>query len=390
MRDDSRHISIAIATTGRADWGLLSPLATALRDSGRAEVRILAGNMHFSPELGNTYREIEADGFSIDTRVPPSENALSTAADALGGFGRRLERLKPDCLILLGDRYETLAIAIAASILRIPIVHIAGGAISEGAFDDAFRHAITKLSTLHLTETDDYRRRVIQMGEQPESVVTTGAIGLHILNNLGHTLLTQEELCRELNFEIDSNTLIATLHPATLEQMAPEEQMRQFLAALDSVPDRRIVITYPNNDTDPRPLIAQINEYASRNPGRVLAIPSLGRRRYVSALRCAEAVVGNSSSGIVEVPSAGIPTLDIGMRQRGRAAGPSVIHCGGSTLEIVEGLEIALSNSTKEIASRRENPYAHPDTLRVMKDSILNFDYASAQPKRFYDLVLTI
>lgn len=381
-----QHISIAIATTGRADWGLLSPLATALRDSGDADISILAGNMHFSPELGNTYREIEADGFKIDTRISPSDNPVSTAANVLAGFGSRLAELKPDCLIVLGDRYETLAIATAGAILRIPVVHIAGGTISEGAFDDAFRHAITKLSTLHLAETEDYRRRIIQMGEHPDCVVTTGAIGLHIFNNLGHTLLTQEELSRQLNFVIDSHTLIATLHPATLDPMPPEEQMRQFLAALDSVPNRRVVITYPNNDTDPRPLIALINEYASHNSERVLAVPSLGRLRYVSALKCAEAVIGNSSSGIVEVPSAGIPTLDIGIRQRGRSAGPSVVHCGASTPEIILGLHTILSKDVKKIATRKENPYSRCDTLKLMTDTILNFDYAAAQPKRFYDL----
>ena len=263
-------------------------------------------------------------------------------------------------------------------------MHIAGGAVSYGAFDDCFRHAITKMAYLHLAETEQYRQRIVQMGEDPQRVVTTGAIGIHNIMNVKPMPL--ESLEQSLGFALGSNTLLVTLHAATLSALPPEEQYGNLLAALDRFPDRQILFTYPNNDVDPTPLIAMIEDYVRQNPKRAHAIPSLGRVRYLSALRHVEAVVGNSSGGIVEVPSMGIPTLDIGHRQDGRTHAASVIRCGETADEIAAGLRTALSPETKAVAAACDNPYARPDTLALMTDTILSTHFTPYPVKRFYDL----
>lgn len=376
-------LKIAVITSTRADWGLLSPLAKALRASGD-KVDIVAANMHFIEQLGATWREIEADGFQIACRIEPGTEAADTAALTLRGVSAALLQLRPDCSVILGDRYEMLAAATACCLQRIPIVHIAGGAVSEGAFDDSFRHAITKLSSLHLAETPEYQRRIVQMGEAPETVVHTGAIGLNGI--LKAATMPLHELEKSLDFAIRETTILATMHAATLSPVPPEEQMRELIAALESKPELRVVFTYPNNDTDPTPLIAQIEEFARANSRRIKAIPSLGARRYASLLHHVAAVVGNSSSGIVEAPSAGIPTLDIGIRQKGRTAAESVVHCGGSREEIAAGLDTILSPQFREKARTVVNPYFKENTVGLMVEAIHNYPFHERKPKRFCDL----
>lgn len=376
-------MTIAFVTTTRADWGLLSPLARELRQRGHA-VNIIAGNMHFLPECGYTCREIESDGFSLDCRIMPESTPALTAAAMLSGTAAALGSLAPQCVVLLGDRYEILAAAQAAVLSHIPLVHIAGGAVSEGAFDDSFRHAMTKLASLHLVETDEYRRRVLQMGENPLHVITTGALGLH--NILKVPPLTLSELEHSLGFPIGDNSLLVTMHAATNHSPPPLAQLDALLLALDSFPEYKAIITYPNNDVEVAPMISRIESYASRNPGRILAVPSLGMRRYVSALRYVKGVVGNSSSGIVEAPSAGIPTLDIGPRQQGRARASSVYHCGDTPGEIIAGLRHILSPGVQHSARLTVNPYYRPDTLRLMCSAIEEHVPALGRAKHFFDL----
>lgn len=381
---NNHPLKIAIATTTRADWGLLSPIAKALSKRDDAEVHIIAGNMHFADEFGQTWKEIVADGFEIAASVPTSGDTASIMAQSLTGCAEALQRLSPDCIIILGDRYEMLGMASAAVLTHTPIVHIAGGAISEGAFDDAFRHAISKLSTLHLTETEEYRQRVIQLGESPERVINTGAIGVYNLQSV--ELWSKEQLEESIGFKLGDKSLLVTLHPATLEKISPQEQMQNLLDALDSLPDYKILFTHPNNDTDAQPLIEMIERYRQARQQRVCVVPSLGRVRYLSALQYVSAVVGNSSSGLVEVPSAGIPTLDIGIRQQGRTAAKSVVHCGASVDEIVAGLQEVTSERIRTIAARKDNPYAKADTLQLMTDAIMAYPWRQNALKRFYDL----
>ncbi len=377
-------MKIAIATGTRADWGLLSPLAKELSKYNNTEISVLATNMHYLPEYGYTWKEIIADGLEISANIPTSGSPSEITAQTIIGFNNVFKSNKFDCCIILGDRFEMLGVATAAILNKLHIVHIAGGEISEGAFDDSMRHAITKLSTLHLTETEEYRQRVIQMGEEPNRVINTGAIGVH--NAINVEIMPLNELEQSINFTFSDKCLLVTLHPATLERLSPAEQMQNLLTALDSIPEYKILFTLPNNDEDSAPMINLINRYRDYNPQRVCVVPSLGRIRYLSALRYVTAVVGNSSSGLIEVPSAGIPTLNIGIRQQGRTAGKSVIHCGTSIEDIIVGLKNVTSEDTRNMARMAPNPYAQPDTLKQMCDAILSFPFEEYQYKRFHNI----
>lgn len=379
---------IAIATGTRADWGLLSPVARALSERPDCQVRVLVTNMHLLPRFGDTIREITDDGFTDARRVEmplSTDTPLDTVnamAGAMKGMAEALTEYRPDCVMILGDRFEMLATATAAMMTGVPIVHIAGGEISEGAVDDSIRHAITKMAWLHLTATEPYRRRVINMGEEPERVINTGAIG--VWNMLHSPRPSRSELERSIGFSLPPGSLLVTYHPATLDPVDPERRCRELLAALDNFAGRHILITYPNNDARGKIIIDLIEDYARQRPGGVKVIPSLGRQRYIAALQCVAAVVGNSSSGIVEVPSMGIPTVDIGMRQRGRIAGPSVIHCGDSAYEITAAIARALTPEMAEVARTAPNPYARPDTLNMMVEAIATAPLGVT--KHFHDI----
>lgn len=383
---------IAIVTTTRADWGLLSPIARRLEADGSTELQIIASNMHLDPLYGMTLRDIEADGLRVSARVPMTTGrddsqaaTVRAAAQCMAGMADAFESLRPDLVVMLGDRYEMLAAAQAAALMRIPIIHIAGGEISEGAVDDSMRHAITKLASLHLTATEPYRRRVIQMGEQPDRVINTGAIGVY--NALHVEPITRAGLEADLGFSPDRRTLVVTLHPATLDPTPTSRVCGAMLDAFDRLPDDvKFLITYPNNDADGLVIIDMIERFAAARPGRARVVPSLGHRRYLSVLRYAGAVVGNSSSGIVEVPSMHIPTVDIGPRQRARLAADSVIHCEPVTGPIYDAIMLALSPRGQETARKAVNPYYRRDTLDLIVSAILTADPRQLATKRFYDL----
>lgn len=376
-------LKIAIATGTRADWGLLSPLAKELQIRGN-EINIIATNMHYAPEFGMTFTEICDDGFEISRAIRTEGSPAEIMAKCMTGFVEALESLKPDCLIILGDRFEMLSAASAATLTKVPIVHIAGGTVSQGAFDDAFRHAITKMSSLHLAETDECRNRIIQMGEQPDRVFATGAIGVQ--NALKIPAMAKEELEDFLKFKLSGKTLLVTLHAATLDALSPERQMNNLIEALDSVADYNIIFTYPNNDVASEAMINSIVEYRNSNPSRICAVPTLGRKRYLSVLRYVAGVVGNSSSGIVEVPSMRIPTLDIGIRQKGRIAADSVVHCSSETSDIIMGLKKITSPEFREHCLHTVNPYQKSDTIERMADIITSFSFKDSNIKTFFDL----
>ncbi len=389
-----RKRKIAVVTTCRADWGLLHGVVKELNKRPDAEACVIATNMHLDSRFGNTANEIEADGIKIAARVPMTDPGARTtpeattaaAARCLAGMGEAFGHLSPDMVLILGDRFEMLPVATAATIFRVPIAHIAGGEISEGAFDDNIRHALTKLSALHFTATEDYRRRVIQMGEMPERVFNYGAPGVENLMQLPDEA-SLAELEEFTGITINSSTLLVTYHPATLDTGAtPAERCRALLEALDSFPDNTILFTYPNNDPGGTEIINLIERYVADNPDRCAVVPSLGRRRYLSMLRHIGAVVGNSSSGIVEVPSAGIPTVDIGIRQRGRTASASVIHCGDTTKDIVRAIRFALSDEGRHLAAMAENPYFRHATAFNIANTLATFPLGSLCGKRFYDL----
>ena len=381
---------ICIATGTRADWGLLSGIAKALNARNDVKLQIVATNMHLSERYGFTFREIEHDGLHIDYRVPmPADtdtphDTVAAMSVCMRGFADAFEALRPDLLLILGDRYEMLAVASAAMIFRIPIAHIAGGTISEGAYDDSIRHSITKMSHLHLTETEECRRRVIQLGEAPERVFNTGAIGIY---NILHThFLSREELETELATPIPEKSLFVTFHPATLDAVPQNEQCANLLAALERRSDYKVFFSYPNNDTAGRIIIDMIEDYVRQNPERAYVRPSYGQLRYLSLMRFMKAAVGNSSSGIVEVPSLHIPTLNIGIRQNGRRRAASVVDCGVTLDEISRGLHRVLGADMQQLARTVQNPYEQPDTLQRIVDVVCNTPLEGITVKRFHDL----
>ncbi|MDE7427272.1 MAG: UDP-N-acetylglucosamine 2-epimerase (hydrolyzing) [Muribaculaceae bacterium] len=389
LTDSSGRRNICIITGTRADWGLLRPLARELAGRENVTVQIVATNMHLMRKYGMTVNEIAAHGFEVNARVPLPEAADTPAGRALvmaecaRGVTEALEKLLPDTVVILGDRFEMLGAAAAVAIMQIPLVHIAGGEITEGAVDDSIRHAITKLASLHFTETEEYRRRVISMGENPERVVNTGSPGVWNLHNV--KLLTRDELERFLNLSLDRPTMLVTFHPVTRGAVSSAQECGNMLEAMDRFPEMQYVITFPNNDAGSSEIIELIKTYAQENEDRVRLIPSLGMQRYLSLLPHVRAVVGNSSSGLIEVPSAGVPTVNIGVRQKGRVAGPSVITCAETADNIAQAMRTAVSDEFSALAARKINPYFQPDTPAVMADNILKFTPAELADKKFYE-----
>jgi len=379
---------VAVFTGTRAEYGLLYYLLKEIQSSPSLELQIIVGAMHLSPEFGDTWQRIEQDGFTIDAKVEmllSSDTAVGVAKSiGLGtiGFADALDRLKPDVLVVLGDRFEALSIAQAALVMRIPIVHIHGGELTEGAYDDAIRHAITKMSMLHFVAAEPYRKRVIQMGELPERVFTVGAIGLDHLAQTGR--MTLQELSESLDFPLRQPYLLVTYHPVTAADENPLASFKALLQALDGFPAHQVILTYPNADNGGRSLIPLLKDYAHQHAGRVLAIPSLGFRRYLSVVALADAVVGNSSSGIIEVPAFGVPTVDIGVRQRGRLAASSVLHCDAQPEAIRSALHTVLAPEFALAAKGTINPYGCGNAASQIVRVLECRDVGLA--KQFYDL----
>lgn len=379
---------IALFTGTRAEYGLLYWLMKDLQANDQFELQVIVSGMHLSPEFGETWREIEQDGFHIDAKVEmllssdtPVGVVKSMGIGALG-FADALDRLQPDMVVVLGDRFEALAFVQAALIMQIPIAHLHGGEITEGAYDDAIRHAISKMANLHFVAAEPYRRRVIQMGESPDRVFNVGAIGLDHLRRSPKMSLA--ELAESLDFPLRLPYLLVTYHPVTAEEESPEQSFMALLSALDAFPEHQIILTYPNADNGGRAIIPLLEAYAQRQPGRVLAIPSLGFRRYLSAVSMASAVVGNSSSGIIEVPAFGVPTVNIGVRQRGRLAAGSVLHCEPDAEAIERVLRLALSEEFSDSSKSTVNPYGQGNAAEAIVSVLENFD--GTFNKTFYDL----
>ena len=381
---------ICVITGSRAEYGLLSGLMKAIHEDADLRLQIIATNMHLSSEFGLTYREIEKDGFTIDKRVEMllSSDTPNATAKSVGlgtiGFADAYEDLKPDMIVVLGDRYEILAAVSTALFYKIPVAHLHGGEITEGAYDDCIRHAITKMSHLHLTSTEEYRNRVIQLGEQPERVFNVGAIGIENIKKV--PLMSKRELEESLGFEMGNKCLLVTYHPVTLENSTAEEQSQNLLNSLDQYKDYRIIFTMPNSDTNGRIIMQEIENYVEKNKERAVAFKSLGLKRYLSALQYVSAVVGNSSSGIIEVPSFGIPTLNIGDRQKGRIAAESVVHCGTTFDDINQGLQIALSELQMRVSQTCITPYGKEDTTNTIVRIIKDYPIDGLIQKSFYNL----
>lgn len=383
---------IGIMTGTRAEYGLLKPLMQEINKDNDLELYLIVSGMHLSPEFGMTYKEIEEDGFEINAKVEMllSSDSPAGISKSIGlgviGFADEFQRADLDMLILLGDRYEALSAAISAMVMRIPIAHLHGGELTEGAIDEGIRHSITKMSYLHFTSTEQYRSRVIQLGENPERVFYVGALGVENIKKIN--LMTKEELEKSIHFEIDENTVVVTYHPVTLENNTVEEQFLNLLKVLDRNPKIRMIFTKANADTNGRIVNELIDKYAAQNSERACAFMSLGQKRYLSALKYCRIVIGNSSSGIIEAPSFGKPIINIGDRQKGRICADSVINCGYTQQEIQRAMETALTEEFENKARNCRNPYEKENTaaniISVIKDYLLN-DKIKLK-KGFYDI----
>lgn len=383
---------ICVITGTRAEFGLLSGLMRLIQQSEETTLQVVATNMHLSEWYGNTYREIEEAGFAIDYKVPmldesgadDSTATIKAMSRALAGFADAFDALQPDLIVVLGDRFEILCAVEVALIKQIPVAHLHGGELTYGAYDDAIRHSITKMSHLHFTSTEEYSSRVIQLGEQPERVFNVGALGVENIKRV--PLMSKEEVERYLDFKIGDKTLLVTYHPVTLSDSNPLDDIHALFDALDEHPELRVIFTMPNSDTGGQVIAEAIEKYAELHKNNVRAYKSLGMRRYLSVMKYCAAVVGNSSSGIAEAPSFHIPTLNIGSRQEGRMAAISVYNCGTSKDAISAGLAHILSQEFRAQAAMANNPYKKEGTAQAIFDVISTYPLEGIIKKEFYNL----
>jgi UDP-N-acetylglucosamine 2-epimerase (non-hydrolysing)/GDP/UDP-N,N'-diacetylbacillosamine 2-epimerase (hydrolysing) len=382
---------IAVVTGSRADYGLLRSLLFAIHNDETLTLQLIVTGMHLAPEFGLTYRQIEADGLPIAARVEMlvSSDTATGVAKSMGlgliGFADTYQALAPDLLVVLGDRFEILAAAQAALVQRIPMAHIHGGETSEGAFDESIRHALTKMAQWHFVAAEPYRQRVIQMGEAPERVFNFGAPGLDQLDAIA--LLDRGELSRSLGIAAGAQLLLVTYHPATLGERCPVRAMDELCAALARFEDAVVVFTYPNADTGGRALIDCVDRFVALAPARRHAFASLGQHRYLSLMRAADVVVGNSSSGLIEAPALHRATVNLGDRQKGRLRAASVIDTEESRDAIERAVRLALSADFQRRLPEVDSPYGKGQVGVRIRDTLSRVPLAIQKP--FFDIAHT-
>ncbi|RPF75006.1 MAG: UDP-N-acetylglucosamine 2-epimerase (hydrolyzing) [Rickettsiales bacterium TMED289] len=380
-------LNITVITGTRADYGLLYWLIKDLNNNPKFKLNIVATGSHLSKIHGNTFKEIEKDGFKIKQKIKilgSKDDSLNTSLStsrAIKGFAEYFNNNKVDLVIILGDRYEILASCIAAMLSKIPLMHIHGGELTSGAYDDSIRHAITKMSHYHCTTNLEHMKRVIQLGENPERVKNFGAPGLEYLKR--SNLLSKKDLSNELGFELN-NFFLFTYHPETLSNLSTSRQIKNILKALDSYKDYKILFTYPNADSDGKKIIKYIENYSKKNLSRSLIVPSLGQVKYLSALSACDLLIGNSSSGLIEAPSANVPTVNIGNRQENRTSAKSVINVENDTQKIVKSISKGLSKEFRSNKNIYNNPYGEGRTSQKIIEWLMKLDIKNK--KFFYDL----
>jgi GDP/UDP-N,N'-diacetylbacillosamine 2-epimerase (hydrolysing) len=358
--------------------------------SAKLELQLCVTGMHLSPEFGLTYKKIEEDGFSIDEKIEmllSSDTAVGISKSiGLGviGFGEIFARLRPDVILVLGDRFEILAAVTAAMIGNFPVAHCHGGEATEGLIDEPIRHAITKMSQIHFTSTEAYKNRVIQLGEQPDRIFNVGALGIENINKL--QLLNKSALEESIHFKLGKINFLVTFHPVTLEKNTAEAQFKSLLSAIDRFTDVHVIFTKPNADTDGRIIIQMIDEYVSANPYKAVAFVSLGQLRYLSAIQFVDAVIGNSSSGLMEVPSFRKATINIGDRQKGRIKAASVIDCASDETSIVSAIQKAISPEFQFPLAHMVSPYGDQNSSDKIIEVLETIDLEGILKKEFYNI----
>ncbi len=380
---------ICVVTGTRAEYGLLFWLMKEIEADCELELQIIATGMHLSPEFGLTYKEIEKD-FKIDKKIEMliSSDTSIGISKSMGlaqiSFAEAYEELKPDIVVVLGDRYEIFSAVSAAMISRIPIAHLHGGETTEGAFDESIRHSITKMSHLHFTATEEYKNRVVQLGEHPNRVFNVGGMGIENIKRL--KLLTKDEFEKSIDFKLNKKNILVTFHPVTLENSTAKEQFQELLDAIDELEDTNIIFTKANSDTDGRVINQMIDEYVAKNAHKSVGFTSLGQLRYLSALQFVDAMVGNSSSGLTEAPSFKIGTINIGDRQKGRIKSDSVIDCLPNKSSIHQAFVKLYSKEFQKVLQTCENPYGNGCASQKIIEEIKKVELSDILKKSFYDI----
>ena len=380
---------ICVVTSSRADYGLLRWVMQGIKDDPELKLQIIATGMHLSPTFGLTYRVIEEDGFMVDAKVEilGSSDSPATIAGSMGlalaGTAKAFSDLKPDLVVVLGDRYEIFAAAAAALVTKIPVAHLHGGETTVGAFDEAFRHSITKMSHLHFVATDEYRSRVLQLGENPKNVYLVGGVGIDSIKNL--PLLSKEDFENQLGIKLDTKSLLITFHPVTLDSESPEQQMKELLAALSHLHDTTLIFTMPNADTGGRVLIDMIEKFVGQNKNAKV-FTSLGQLKYLSCISHVDGVVGNSSSGLTEVPTFKKGTINVGDRQMGRIQASSVINCEPKEKDIKRAIETLYSLDFNSNLAATVNPYGEGGASARIVKALKEASLEGIVKKTFYDL----
>jgi len=388
----NKKFKVCIFTGARSEYGLLKPLMEEIQQDKDLELTLIVSGMHLSPEFGLTYTQIEEDGFRIDEKIEilmSSDSAIGVGKSmglGLIGYAEALERLKPGVIILLGDRYETFSMAIAAVLQNIPIAHIHGGELTFGAWDDAFRHSITKMSRLHFTCAKEYEQRVIQLGEHPGRVFNVGSLGVENYKNI--PLLLKKEFYDLVGLNTEDAFFLVTFHPATLEG---ERNISHFKSLLEALSDERfervkLIFTQSNSDSYGRLINEQISRFVKTNSHRSKVFDTMGQLKFLSAMKYASAMVGNSSSGIIEAPCFKIPVINIGDRQKGRIRAKNIIDCIPDKNTIVIALEKGLSPSFRQTLLNMKNPFQKPSTAKTIKDIIKTYNFKDQAAKEFFDL----
>ena len=380
---------ICVVTGTRAEYGLLRWVMQGIKDEPDLVLQIIATGMHLSPEFGLTYREIEKDGFQIDSKVEmlTSSDTPVGIAKSMGlgmiGFADALNELAPDLLVVLGDRFEIFSAVAAALVARIPVAHLHGGETTEGAFDESIRHAITKMSHFHFVAAEEYRQRVIQLGEQPKSVHLVGGLGIDSIKRL--KLLGRPELEAALGFRLVRRNLLITYHPVTLESATAADQMRELLGALEELKDTELIFTLPNADTDSRELIHMLEQFAAQH-AQAHVFASLGQLRYLSCMAQVDGVIGNSSSGLLEAPSFRVGTVNIGDRQRGRLQAASVVNCSPNREAIQAAIRHLYEADFRKALGRVKSPYGEGGASAKIVGILKTFDGTELLKKHFFNI----
>jgi len=381
---------ICVITGTRSEYGLLYWLLKEIQDSNDSELQIIVTGSHLLPEFGETYLDIERDGFFINKKVDmllASDSSIGIGKSmglTMIGFSDAYAEIKPDIIVVLGDRFEIFSAISAATVARIPIVHLSGGETTEGAFDESFRHSITKMAHLHFVSTNEYKSRVIQLGEDPERVFNVGSFGIENINKL--KLLSRADVEKSINFKLGKINFLVTYHPVTLEDLTSERHVLNLLSVLDTIQDAHIIFTQANTDTGGKLINRIIGNYVKSNPSTSVFFKTLGQLRYLSVMQYVDGVVGNSSSGLVEAPSFNIGTINIGDRQQGRVKSESIIDCGPSRDEIQKSFDLLLSEKFKRSISNMKNPYEQGNPSKKIYKIIKSFPLNGILKKKFYDI----